>query len=244
MLKFFRHIRQKLLQQNRLNQYILYASGEIVLVVIGILIALSINNWNEQRKTRIKEKEVVKLLIRDLETEKGNLQVFENRLERQENAIIDLLNALNSDAPLDSIFPYVYSSFNIWNYRPSQPTYEGIKQNGQIDIISEPDIRDLMISHFEEAVTYLDDLREVSKQENSKARDMALAYMSYEKLPDGSWDYLKSPDLLRMKNDTKLLNQLTRSARQRGSILGVIKMYIYPSLDSLNSSLSTYLNSF
>lgn len=52
MLKFFRRIRQNLLSGNKLSKYLLYAIGEIVLVVIGILIALSINNWNEERKTR------------------------------------------------------------------------------------------------------------------------------------------------------------------------------------------------
>ena len=52
MIKFFRNIRQQLLSQNRFNKYLLYALGEIVLVVIGILIALSINNWNEDRKER------------------------------------------------------------------------------------------------------------------------------------------------------------------------------------------------
>ena len=47
MIKFFRKVRQKLLKENRFNKYVLYAIGEIVLVVIGILIALQINNWNE-----------------------------------------------------------------------------------------------------------------------------------------------------------------------------------------------------
>ena len=50
MLKFFRGIRQNFLSENKFSQYILYAIGEIVLVVIGILIALQINNWNELRK--------------------------------------------------------------------------------------------------------------------------------------------------------------------------------------------------
>ena len=50
MITFFRRIRQSLLSQNRLTQYLLYALGEIVLVVIGILLALQINNWNEERK--------------------------------------------------------------------------------------------------------------------------------------------------------------------------------------------------
>ena len=50
MIKFLRRIRQKLLSENKISKYVLYAIGEIFLVVIGILIALQINNWNETRK--------------------------------------------------------------------------------------------------------------------------------------------------------------------------------------------------
>lgn len=66
MLKFFRHIRQKLLQQNKVGGYLKYAIGEILLVVIGILIALQVNNWNEYRKDRVKEQAVLKNLFQDL----------------------------------------------------------------------------------------------------------------------------------------------------------------------------------
>lgn len=62
MIKFFRQIRQKLLSENppagragKFSKYLLYAVGEILLVVIGILIALQVNNWNEQRKLRLEE---------------------------------------------------------------------------------------------------------------------------------------------------------------------------------------------
>jgi hypothetical protein len=51
MIKFFRKIRQNLLSENKLSKYLLYAIGEIMLVMIGILLALSINNWNENKKT-------------------------------------------------------------------------------------------------------------------------------------------------------------------------------------------------
>ena len=55
MIKFFRHIRKSLIMENNTSKYFKYATGEIVLVVIGFLIALQINNWNENRKDRIKE---------------------------------------------------------------------------------------------------------------------------------------------------------------------------------------------
>ena len=58
MIKFFRKIRQKLLSENKFSKYLIYAVGEIVLVVIGILIALQINNWNEIRQIKKVEKEI------------------------------------------------------------------------------------------------------------------------------------------------------------------------------------------
>ena len=63
MIKFFRHIRKNLLMENKTGKYFKYAIGEIILVVIGILIALQVNNWNETRK-----------LINDQNTYLGNLR--------------------------------------------------------------------------------------------------------------------------------------------------------------------------
>jgi hypothetical protein len=55
MISFFRKIRQKLLQKNQVTRYLVYALGEIALVMIGILLALQVNNWNETRKDKKKE---------------------------------------------------------------------------------------------------------------------------------------------------------------------------------------------
>ena len=67
MIKFFRKIRQKLLSENKFSKYLIYAIGEIILVVIGILIALQINNWNEHKKLK-------KEYISDLKAIKENLE--------------------------------------------------------------------------------------------------------------------------------------------------------------------------
>jgi len=62
MIKFFRKIRQKLLSENRFSKYLIYAVGEILLVVIGILIAVQINNFNEQNKTYQEQRDYLMLI--------------------------------------------------------------------------------------------------------------------------------------------------------------------------------------
>ena len=69
MIKIFRKIRQKSLKESKLNQYMLYAIGEIVLVVIGILFALQINNWNENRKQEATLNAIYKIIQSDLEAD-------------------------------------------------------------------------------------------------------------------------------------------------------------------------------
>ena len=76
MIKFFRKIRQNLLMENKTGKYFKYAIGEIVLVVIGILIALSINNWNDQRKERAKELHYLQNIKTDLQLNKAELNKF------------------------------------------------------------------------------------------------------------------------------------------------------------------------
>ena len=74
MLTFFRRIRKGLLKGGHTSKYILYAIGEIALVVIGILIALQINNWNEGRKDRLKEHDILGMLIEELNANKSHIE--------------------------------------------------------------------------------------------------------------------------------------------------------------------------
>jgi sensor domain CHASE-containing protein len=69
MIKFFRKIRQKTLTENKFGKYLTYAIGEIILVVIGILIALQINNANDNSKLKQQTKTYEKILITELETD-------------------------------------------------------------------------------------------------------------------------------------------------------------------------------
>ena len=65
MIKFFRQIRLDLMEKNKTGKYFKYAIGEIVLVMIGILLALQVSNWNQDRKDRISERKILDNIHRD-----------------------------------------------------------------------------------------------------------------------------------------------------------------------------------
>ena len=83
MIKFFRKIRQNLLSEGKTGKYFKYAIGEIILVVIGILIALQINNWNEGRKEIIKSKALLEEFKRDLARDTIESNLVTGKLARR-----------------------------------------------------------------------------------------------------------------------------------------------------------------
>ena len=99
MLRFFRQIRQRLLTQNKFSKYLLYAVGEILLVVIGILIALQINNWNEERKELRSEKQILLTLSQDFN---ANIVALELSIERIPAVIEKYSKVLEYSIRLDS----------------------------------------------------------------------------------------------------------------------------------------------
>lgn len=85
MISFFRRIRQRLLTDNKFSKYLLYAVGEILLVVVGILIALQVNTWNEGKENRRKERAFYQSILADLESDQQNLEgltkFYQNRID-------------------------------------------------------------------------------------------------------------------------------------------------------------------
>ncbi|PIB38165.1 DUF6090 family protein [Maribacter sp. 4G9] len=91
MIKFFRKIRQKLLSENKFSKYLIYAIGEIILVVIGILIALQVNNWNENRKNNKVEENYLISLKDEFEFNKQNLTTTVTLNNRNANFGLQIL---------------------------------------------------------------------------------------------------------------------------------------------------------
>lgn len=91
MIKFFRRLRQKYLAENKITNYIFYAIGEIVLVVIGILLALQINNWNQEKQNRKQEQQILSQL---LEEYNSNLDQIESKIAIRNDILSSALNLL------------------------------------------------------------------------------------------------------------------------------------------------------
>lgn len=97
MIKFFRKIRQNLLSEGKTGKYLKYALGEIMLVVIGILIALQINNWNEQRKLDKEISKINKRLILDLDNDIRELYVQQSYWDK----MIPVFNKVKDSVTLE-----------------------------------------------------------------------------------------------------------------------------------------------
>lgn len=103
MLRFFRQIRQRLLTENRFSKYMLYAFGEIVLVVIGILIALQINNWSEEKHEADRIRAQLVNLARDLKSDRSGLMQLRGYHAFRVQAAYYLLEEYNN---AEKVLPY------------------------------------------------------------------------------------------------------------------------------------------
>ncbi len=114
MLKFFRKIRQQLLSENKFSRYLLYAIGEIVLVVIGILIALSINNWNEKRIERGRLNTVLNIVKADLIKDTLNILRPIKGYENKKVILLKIIERKKSKSALDSITELSFKKYEIF----------------------------------------------------------------------------------------------------------------------------------
>jgi len=149
MIKFFRHIRKSLLMENNTGKYFKYALGEIILVVIGILIALSINNWNEQRKLKQVELKILKEIRADLEFTKTELDTVANYNEIMVSEYKIIRDYINKDLPYNNRLDTSFAQIDTW-HMPYLPfiAYDNLKEKG-IDIISNDSLKSQLKNIYE-----------------------------------------------------------------------------------------------
>ncbi len=150
MIKFFRHIRKSFLEQNKMGKYFKYAIGEIFLVVIGILIALQINNWNENRKAETYEKTILNEIHNTLKEDISFQNALEDRIRAKDTAIDKLILARQKKITLsnEELKRYIrlYDNGIIFSYNIGP--YEALKSSG-LDKIKNDSLRFALTKYYE-----------------------------------------------------------------------------------------------
>lgn len=179
MIKFFRKIRENLLGQGKTGKYLKYAVGEIILVVIGILIALQINNWNENTKRLKQEQEILNNLKQDFEHNRmALLDVLQSNSENIKASITVLNNTGNrytGDFDINPILGDVTSSVY---YYPKNGFLSDLINSGNLGIIRNSELRNRLSSWMPR----LEDLN-LRQQATKEFENHMIRYV----IENGSW---------------------------------------------------------
>ncbi len=175
MIKFFRHIRKRLLKENKFSKYLLYAIGEIALVMIGILLALQVNNWNEERvEKRFEEtlkKELYNTVIEDLVWVEGVIKGE----ERVSKSCEILIRRLEEDIINEDSLDYLFSNAHFfWKLPIRKNSYETAKLHGMH--FFKNDSTRFLITHIYESHTMM--VGELEKRQNDYYYNVALPILT------------------------------------------------------------------
>lgn len=176
MLKLFRVMRENLLTDGKIKKYLMYAIGEIILVVIGILIALKINNLNIESNTRKLEistlKEIKQALIQDTLELNSNISKLELKTKQIETLIQHIENKKPYKSSLDTLFnsAYVHVGYKAFNLS----AYDLLKERG-IDIIGNNNLRRKISQHYtisyQRLIGWLERLEKINLIQGNKMYD-------------------------------------------------------------------------
>lgn len=147
MIQFFRKIRQQLLVENKTGKYLSYAIGEIVLVVIGILIALQINNWNQDRLNKIEKREILSRLHIEFKANKEVLnqyRIVENKAINSSEALINLIGVSKEELSKHNLDSLLFESFPSNELAFADNAVKNLVQNGRLNLFKDEAITNLL----------------------------------------------------------------------------------------------------
>ena len=155
MIKFFRKIRYNLIEKNKTGKYFKYAIGEIILVVIGILIALSINNLNEEKKANLFQYKTLVELHSSVLINIHELNAGVEMNEEAKKSCEIILNHLANNIEYQDSLDISFSKSLFWyKYVPDDSSYESVKTYG-LHIIKNDSIRNLLTQVNESKVDWI-----------------------------------------------------------------------------------------
>jgi len=190
MIKFFRNIRQTLINEGKTSRYFKYAIGEIVLVVIGILIALQINNWNEANKENNLEVKLMLSLHEDLQADTTNLNDLIKKYDQQDKQLDTVLKYFHTltKGYKHILWRNLYSTINYSQFIYTDRTIKQLKSTGDLKLIHDRSLTNKIIEYdsyvYKLLTSYYTDL-EFYYQLNNQSYFELIDYESFENDANG-----------------------------------------------------------
>ena len=147
MINYYRKARKKMADDNKPVKYMRYAIGEIVLVVIGILIALQINTWNQERISKIEEKGILKNIHSEFLQNKEALESasrFNKDCYGTTKSVLELIGQSIDEIKNHNIDSLLFITLETNSFRPSENTISDLIQSGRLQILHNEDLKILL----------------------------------------------------------------------------------------------------
>jgi hypothetical protein len=144
MIKFFRKIRQKMLTENKFSKYLIYSIGEIVLVVIGILIALQINNWNQDNQNNKQEKQILTQLLEEYESNLNQINskiIIRDEILASSIKLLDYRSSKSSLINIDSLDRNLSRTITRPTFDPELSVSDELTNAGKLYLLSNVELR-------------------------------------------------------------------------------------------------------
>ncbi|MEO1032265.1 MAG: DUF6090 family protein [Bacteroidota bacterium] len=152
MIKFFRKIRQSLINENKMGRYFKYAIGEIILVVIGILIALQINNWNQKRLNRKKEISYLEEIKTSLESDTTRISEVPDFNVRKDSIVKNFMRIfdakLSNEERMEIVDSYSKPFTRYDSFKPKATTWNNFISAENINLITNKDLRTQLMEYY------------------------------------------------------------------------------------------------
>ena len=192
MFKFFRRIRQNLVSEGRVSKYILYALGEIVLVVIGILIALSINNWNTERNEDAIAGQYTTRLTQELQQDVANYERLKGNFTRQNEAISRFIRVFNADKLVITDTTEFWRDFmsisSGWPWYKEPVIWTQLVQSGELKFIENQEAIEALFDHYSRVRRTAENYNQYPMETTNEIRKMVALMLAESKsgLPMGN----------------------------------------------------------
>jgi len=210
MIKFFRKIRYDLMAKNKTGKYLKYAFGEIVLVVIGILIALSINNWNEKRKNKDLEKIITSNLVNEFTIMQTDLQLKADELNNSKKSVEKLM-ALFGKSKLEiqmvNTDSLLYTSLAWPEFNPTSSVLDDLIQSGRLGLITNTELRELLFKWNPTIEEAKNQYKEMVRFNNDKVFEFLNTQISFKNVDKYGMVFWNESSVFDIDN-SKLFNQL------------------------------------